>query len=309
MVALGTSGKLALSFLIAIAQFFEPLSETNMAQLEESRTLTEAERAIYTFQPQSGQDLKALDNHALATYLRTACVRFRNEAILTESSFRSGRLVSLSTLDFIANTIDLPTLEELQKGLLPEEKFDPQQGLRVLIKTCEDKDPRFPLEVLEEYNLQEAVDFYLSFESQLPQWSSPNDLPLLPEMYTAVDANGQPVSDLFSVETVRMGGQVQVVRRNRRINASESEIPMAMLQAIVAIEDAQFWNFQPEGTPEYKGHGGFDPRGALRAGKSTASGDGVQGGSTITMQLVKNYILYEDVNRDWNTSSPSNRSW
>lgn len=298
-MALDISGKLALSFLIAIAQFFEPLPDQEMAALEQSRTLTEAERAIYTFQAKSGQELKTLSNHDLAQYLRTACVRFRNEAILTEESFRSGRLVELGTLDFIANTIDLESLKDLQKDLLPEEEFDPQLGLRLLIKTCEDKDPRFPLEVLEQNNLQDAVDFYLDFENQLPRWSTSSDLPILPQMYTAIDANGQPVSDLFSVETVRINGEVQVVRRNRRINASGSEIPLTMMQAIVAIEDAQFWNFQPEGTPEYRGHGGFDPRGALRAGKTTSSGDGVQGGSTITMQLVKNYILYEDVNREY----------
>lgn len=305
MVALDISGKLALSFLIAIAQFFEPLPEADLAALEQSRTLTEAERALYTFQPKSGQDLKALTNKELAAYLRTACVRFRNEAILTEDSFKSGRLVELSTLDFIANTIDMSTLGELQEGLLPEEKFDPQSGLRVLIKTCEDKDPRFPLEVLEQYNLQEAVDFYLSFEGQLPRWTSASEMPPLPEMYTAKDATGQPVSDLFSVETLRINGEVQVVRRNRRINADRGEIPLTMFHAIVAIEDAQFWNFQAEGTPEYRGHGGFDPRGALRAGKTTASGDGVQGGSTITMQLVKNYILYEDVNREYSLGKRS----
>lgn len=299
MVALDVSGKLVLSFLIAIAQFFEPVTPEQLAVIEQNKTLTPYEKSIYTFQSLSSSDLKNLSNHDLAVYLRTACARFRNEAILTEDSFLSGRLVELSTLDFVANTMDMETLSDLGSNLLPGEEFDPQSGIRLLIKTCEDKDPRFPLEVLEQNNLQEAVDFYQSFENQLPVWNSSNDLPQLPQMYIPLDSKGQPLGDLFSVETVRKGDSYQVVRRNRRINATADEIPQLMMKALVSIEDAQFWNFQPEGTAEYRGHGGFDPRGTLRAGKTTASGDGVQGGSTITMQLLKNLILYKDVHDEY----------
>ena len=53
-----------------------------------------------------------------------------------------------------------------------------------------------------------------------------------------------------------------------------------MVKATIAVEDDQFYN-----------HHGFDPESILRAAKSTLFQDSLQGGSTITQQLVKNVLL------------------
>jgi penicillin-binding protein 1A len=60
------------------------------------------------------------------------------------------------------------------------------------------------------------------------------------------------------------------------------QIPRQMRQATVAIEDRRFWQ-----------HGGVDYLGLLRAGIRDlfGGGSGVQGGSTLTMQLVNNIYL------------------
>lgn len=57
------------------------------------------------------------------------------------------------------------------------------------------------------------------------------------------------------------------------------QIPMYMQQAVIAIEDERFYN-----------HNGVDIQGLMRAIYSTATRQQMQGGSTITQQLIKNNV-------------------
>ncbi|MEL7672300.1 MAG: biosynthetic peptidoglycan transglycosylase, partial [Chloroflexota bacterium] len=63
-------------------------------------------------------------------------------------------------------------------------------------------------------------------------------------------------------------------------------IPEYFLQATVAIEDASFYD-----------NPGFDPEGIARALWVNLTGGQVQGGSTITQQLVRNVLLDPDERR------------
>ena len=65
-----------------------------------------------------------------------------------------------------------------------------------------------------------------------------------------------------------------------RIPVSYSDIPDTLKKATVAIEDKDFYK-----------HQGFDPKGILRAIFYMLTLRGVQGGSTLTQQLVKNVVL------------------
>ena len=69
--------------------------------------------------------------------------------------------------------------------------------------------------------------------------------------------------------------------QNRQVIPA-SQIPAVMRKAIIAIEDRRFLE-----------HHGVDPEALLRAVvKNSQSGEVVQGGSTLTMQYVKNVRLY-----------------
>jgi penicillin-binding protein 1A len=60
-----------------------------------------------------------------------------------------------------------------------------------------------------------------------------------------------------------------------------SQVPPAVINAVVGVEDDRFWK-----------HHGIDLHGTFRAlATNVSSGDVVQGGSTITQQLVKNSLL------------------
>jgi len=65
-----------------------------------------------------------------------------------------------------------------------------------------------------------------------------------------------------------------------RVLVRLAEVPDAVIQALIAVEDRRFYS-----------HHGLDPRGIARAIFKTASGESLQGGSTLTQQLVKNFFL------------------
>jgi len=71
----------------------------------------------------------------------------------------------------------------------------------------------------------------------------------------------------------------------RRMPVDYDEIPEEFIQALLAAEDAGYFE-----------HRGVDPRGLARAGlELAASGGDIQsGGSTITMQVARNYLLTLD---------------
>ena len=78
------------------------------------------------------------------------------------------------------------------------------------------------------------------------------------------------------------GNQIGSFRQfDLNIPLTKADIPQVMKDAVVAAEDHKFWT-----------HKGVDPEGLIRAGITNyREGETVQGGSTITQQLVKNVYL------------------
>jgi membrane peptidoglycan carboxypeptidase len=92
------------------------------------------------------------------------------------------------------------------------------------------------------------------------------DMPL-PEGSTMYASDGKTVIARFYEEN--------------RVVAPLSKIAPVMRQAVVAVEDSRFYD-----------HGGVDPKGLARAFVSNELNEGqIQGASTLTQQLVKNYLL------------------
>src|SRR6266852_4853304 len=91
------------------------------------------------------------------------------------------------------------------------------------------------------------------------------------------DAEGAELP-LARLEPLPIGG-IYPANNEDRVLVRLGEVPQHFVQALIATEDRQFYS-----------HRGFDPRALARAALSLAS-DKVQGGSTITQQLVKNFFL------------------
>ena len=65
-----------------------------------------------------------------------------------------------------------------------------------------------------------------------------------------------------------------------RVPVTFEEIPKTLKEATIAIEDKNFYK-----------HRGFSQTGMIRAFLNMFLGRGLQGGSTITQQLIKNVLL------------------
>src|SRR3954462_6396826 len=93
------------------------------------------------------------------------------------------------------------------------------------------------------------------------------------------------VSEIFAADGSRRG---YVEWSEIRTPITWDDMPVSLRQATVAIEDKRFYE-----------HGGVDYEGVIRAGwKNLTSGKTVQGGSTITQQLVR-ALYIKDPKRDF----------
>jgi penicillin-binding protein 1B len=81
------------------------------------------------------------------------------------------------------------------------------------------------------------------------------------------------------LEPLPIGG-IYPANNEDRVLVRLREVPKHLVDALIAIEDHNFYT-----------HHGFDPRGIARAATNFLRGKGLQGGSTLTQQLVKNFFL------------------
>ncbi|MDX1645033.1 MAG: biosynthetic peptidoglycan transglycosylase, partial [Thermoanaerobaculia bacterium] len=99
----------------------------------------------------------------------------------------------------------------------------------------------------------------------------------MPRVETLVDDTPRIITRLYD----RQREPFASYARERRMLLAEGEVPEVLQNALVAAEDANFFE-----------HGGVDPRGALRAAFiNLTRGGRSHGGSTLTMQLARQLFL------------------
>ena len=87
------------------------------------------------------------------------------------------------------------------------------------------------------------------------------------------------ISRIYSGE----GQLMDEFARERRLFAPSDEIPDMVKQAFISAEDKNFYK-----------HAGYDPIGIISAALDAARGQGLRGASTITQQVMKNFLLSSD---------------
>lgn len=93
------------------------------------------------------------------------------------------------------------------------------------------------------------------------------------------DRESDEAIKLLRLDPMVIGG-IYPGRNEDRILVRLDTVPDHLISAFIAIEDRKYYE-----------HIGIDPRGIARAAVSTLTGRGLQGGSTLTQQLVKNFFL------------------
>ena len=107
-------------------------------------------------------------------------------------------------------------------------------------------------------------------------WMYGRDLPNHEQL-----ANYTPptISRIYSGE----GSLMDEFARERRLFSPASEIPDLVKHAFISAEDKNFYS-----------HRGYDPRGMVAAAIEAARGGRLRGASTITQQVMKNFLLSSD---------------
>jgi penicillin-binding protein 1A len=100
--------------------------------------------------------------------------------------------------------------------------------------------------------------------------------PNLPEVTGLIDYRPKLPMRIFSSDGVMLGEYGEERRNFMPIN----QIPKAMKDAVLASEDARFYQ-----------HSGVDLKGVMRAGLAQFNRSRSQGASTITMQVARNFYL------------------
>jgi len=96
-----------------------------------------------------------------------------------------------------------------------------------------------------------------------------------------LQVRGSPDADLplLRIEPPLIGGIYPGHNEDREL-VRLSQVPGPLIAALIATEDRKFY-----------AHWGIDPRGIARALFKTVTGQRIEGGSTLTQQLVKNFFL------------------
>jgi penicillin-binding protein 1A len=100
--------------------------------------------------------------------------------------------------------------------------------------------------------------------------------PNLPDIGSLTDYRPKLPMRVYSADEVLIGE----FGEERRLFVPISEVPKVMQQAVLAIEDARFYE-----------HRGVDYIGIVRAGLANVNESRSQGASTITMQVARNFYL------------------
>ncbi len=94
-----------------------------------------------------------------------------------------------------------------------------------------------------------------------------------------INRAGREPLDLVRLDPALIGG-IYPGKNEDRVLVKLDEVPEQVVNALIAVEDHRFYS-----------HPGIDLRGITRAIVAMARGGSVQGGSTLTQQLVKNFYL------------------
>ncbi len=98
----------------------------------------------------------------------------------------------------------------------------------------------------------------------------------------SIQSTEQNDTGIIRLEPVSIGG-IYPDSNEDRLVVSLDEVPQPLIDALIATEDRGFYE-----------HKGISIRGIARAVANNFSGGSMQGGSTITQQLIKNFYLNSD---------------
>lgn len=330
MISLGPAADLVVAALIAVGQLIEPVPEAavfaaeqkiqeraSCSQFQEKKKAYATERcerlksnrARYRETCQGLEnEMNTLESQCATDPTISKILRFRPQPIETVISMNNARLVE--ELNLICNAVQDRVFLEREQWLAGEvanrDDFAgklvvlQQPELKTFIGTViqEAQNPDFKLDDIfkvmmalchwkvDRKAIAQTVDFsggqklLAELVKEIP---NVNSLPELQQANFVFDKNNKAIGEIYDSEFITRAGKRYLSRVHRRRLAKPHEIPAQLFNAFMAIEDKRF-----------RDHNGFDFEAVKRLYYGGVQGS-KQGGSTFTMQLVKNAFFDDDV--------------
>jgi len=231
---------------------------------------------VVNFIPASFDQVRLFDERQLFDELKNICLSVQDRSFLTREEWSSGEFydregildqIVLLRSDTVETLLQEKILESTTRNFSGEDMASLSTALcKWSISYRSFKRTNF--------NLLSSRNFFESILDDLPDVSS---LPVLEEANSILDKDGKFVMTLPN--KVKANGIDLNI--NRQVEEVEN-FPPQLFNAFVAVEDKRFYE-----------HKGFDFSSINRLIFLASSGQ-AQGGSTFTMQLVKNAFLLEE---------------
>lgn len=298
MVVLGTTSDIIVAGMLALSQLIVPVPEQGVQKAEAAAQERNAcdkshedfsEAACFSdrilpqvvrYQPKPLDQLLKLSNQELAQELNLICYALQDRVFLDQEAWMNGQTSNRADLSNQLALLKKDGLQAVFEGLVKEAatgEFSVATASTVLTSLCHWK-----------VNIQtaaERIDFtgayqYLrNLQQELPQV---DQLPELPQANFVFDSQNHRIGEIYDKQIIRRNGQDFIGGLSRRRLVSSAEMPPMLMNAFMAIEDKRFLE-----------HNGFD----FEAFKAVilSGGGGGRGGSTFTMQLIKNAFFGQDV--------------
>jgi penicillin-binding protein 1A len=330
---LGSTSDIVVSFLLALSQLIEPVPESafktaeakikernacaqfqthdaeyrqkrcerlkenrnkykqECQQLENDRNLNEMYcatdpevLALLHFRPKPLQTYMQMPNAQLVPELNRICLALQDRAFLEREQWTAGETSNRDDLGTKLVILLQPELQSFVSKVLKEAadgELITGDVYKVVTALCHWK--------VDRKALAERVDFtsgYKYLQNLLNELPNVNELPELPQASFVYDAKDRRIGEIFDREFTDRAGKRYLSKVHRRRLVSAAEIPRRMYHAFTAIEDKRF-----------NEHNGFDFEAIKRLYYGGVQGS-KQGGSTFTMQLVKNAFFDADVENE-----------
>lgn len=236
---------------------------------------------ILNFRPRPLAEYLRMSNAELVPELHRICSALQDRVFLERDQWARGETANRDDLGSKLVVLLQPELQEFVGKVLKEAadgELVTADVYKVVTALCHWK--------VDRQAVAAQVDFtggYRYLQGLLAELPDVNELPELPQASFVFDKNRRRIGEIFDRSFTERNGKRYIGKVHRRRLAGPQEIPRRMYQAFTAIEDKRF-----------NEHNGFDFEAVKRLYYGGVQGS-KQGGSTFTMQLVKNAFFDGDV--------------
>lgn len=236
---------------------------------------------VLHFKARSIAEYMSLSNEQLLEELNTICFAAQDRVYLKTEEWQTGMLAKRTEIATNLAALKVGGIQTIAEEILKEaadKQFNVSDAYEVLKDICYWKNDR--KEIAKRRDFRGGYNYLNHLLNELPKM---DQLPELPQASFVYSDQDKRIGEIYETDFVTRQGKRYIGKIHRRRVVEPNEIPPMLGNAFVAVEDKRFWE-----------HNGFDFTSAQRLVNGGTTGV-KQGGSTFTMQIIKNVFFDSDV--------------